>query len=147
MAAARISRNDPCPCGSGKKYKRCCEEKDAAKPQKSGAFTFTILALLIAGGAVALVFSLARGKTDPNAGRVWSAEHGHWHDAPSSGQSQRRFALGQTPAPGLTPRAAPPGTPPPGKVWSEEHGHWHDAVQAGVTPGVPPPIPVTAAPQ
>jgi uncharacterized protein len=22
--APRIGRNDPCPCGSGKKYKRCC---------------------------------------------------------------------------------------------------------------------------
>jgi preprotein translocase subunit SecA len=21
---AKIGRNDPCPCGSGKKYKRCC---------------------------------------------------------------------------------------------------------------------------
>ena len=21
---AKIARNDPCPCGSGKKYKRCC---------------------------------------------------------------------------------------------------------------------------
>jgi tetratricopeptide (TPR) repeat protein len=24
------SRNDPCPCGSGKKYKKCCLEKDQA---------------------------------------------------------------------------------------------------------------------
>jgi hypothetical protein len=23
-------RNDPCHCGSGKKYKKCCEDKDAA---------------------------------------------------------------------------------------------------------------------
>ena len=23
---AKIARNDPCPCGSGKKYKKCCEE-------------------------------------------------------------------------------------------------------------------------
>ena len=23
-AKIKISRNDPCPCGSGKKYKRCC---------------------------------------------------------------------------------------------------------------------------
>ncbi|HUO07046.1 MAG TPA: SEC-C metal-binding domain-containing protein, partial [Phycisphaerae bacterium] len=23
-AGARIGRNDPCPCGSGKKYKKCC---------------------------------------------------------------------------------------------------------------------------
>jgi hypothetical protein len=31
-----IGRNDPCPCGSGKKYKRCCLEKDAPAP---GAWT------------------------------------------------------------------------------------------------------------
>lgn len=23
----RIGRNDPCPCGSGKKYKKCCESR------------------------------------------------------------------------------------------------------------------------
>ena len=27
---AKIGRNDLCPCGSGKKYKRCCLEKDEA---------------------------------------------------------------------------------------------------------------------
>ena len=27
-AVARVGRNDPCHCGSGKKYKRCCYEKD-----------------------------------------------------------------------------------------------------------------------
>ena len=26
-----IGRNDPCPCGSGKKYKKCCQAKDEAK--------------------------------------------------------------------------------------------------------------------
>ena len=25
-----IGRNDPCPCGSGKKYKKCCQSKDQA---------------------------------------------------------------------------------------------------------------------
>jgi hypothetical protein len=24
---SKIGRNDPCPCGSGKKYKKCCESK------------------------------------------------------------------------------------------------------------------------
>jgi len=24
VSARKIGRNDPCPCGSGKKYKRCC---------------------------------------------------------------------------------------------------------------------------
>jgi hypothetical protein len=28
-AAAVVGRNDPCPCGSGKKYKRCCLRSDA----------------------------------------------------------------------------------------------------------------------
>ena len=24
----KLGRNDPCPCGSGKKYKKCCLPKD-----------------------------------------------------------------------------------------------------------------------
>jgi len=28
MAGERISRNDPCSCGSGKKYKNCCRPQD-----------------------------------------------------------------------------------------------------------------------
>ncbi len=27
--AEKVGRNDPCPCGSGKKYKKCCEGKEA----------------------------------------------------------------------------------------------------------------------
>ena len=27
-AVARVGRNDPCPCGSGRSYKHCCVEKD-----------------------------------------------------------------------------------------------------------------------
>jgi hypothetical protein len=27
----KIGRNDPCPCGSGKKYKKCCEAADQQK--------------------------------------------------------------------------------------------------------------------
>jgi uncharacterized protein YecA (UPF0149 family) len=29
-AARTVGRNDPCPCGSGKKYKKCCMIKDQA---------------------------------------------------------------------------------------------------------------------
>ncbi|MFN7993387.1 MAG: SEC-C domain-containing protein [Bryobacteraceae bacterium] len=31
-AAPKISRNQPCPCGSGRKFKRCCLDKPAASP-------------------------------------------------------------------------------------------------------------------
>jgi tetratricopeptide (TPR) repeat protein len=34
----KVGRNDPCPCGSGKKYKRCCLNKDEARePAKTSA--------------------------------------------------------------------------------------------------------------
>jgi HEAT repeat protein len=29
---AKVGRNDPCPCGSGKKYKKCCMKKDNLPP-------------------------------------------------------------------------------------------------------------------
>jgi tetratricopeptide (TPR) repeat protein len=41
-----VGRNDPCPCGSGKKYKRCCYEKDRANkvtriaPEEADADSF-----------------------------------------------------------------------------------------------------------
>jgi hypothetical protein len=37
----RASRNDPCPCGSGKKYKHCClkKEVEARAPRPSPTFT------------------------------------------------------------------------------------------------------------
>src|ERR1017187_7891504 len=30
-----IGRNEPCPCGSGKKYKKCCLERDEAQARQS----------------------------------------------------------------------------------------------------------------
>jgi tetratricopeptide (TPR) repeat protein len=36
---AKVGRNDPCPCGSGKKYKRCCLEKDEAAARALAAAT------------------------------------------------------------------------------------------------------------
>lgn len=29
----KVGRNDPCPCGSGKKYKHCCYTKDSVKQE------------------------------------------------------------------------------------------------------------------
>ena len=41
---AKIKRNAPCPCGSGKKYKKCClllHEESSAKQQDAGADLLT----------------------------------------------------------------------------------------------------------
>ena len=34
---AKIGRNDPCPCGSGQKYKRCCLPRDEAAAAERAA--------------------------------------------------------------------------------------------------------------
>jgi hypothetical protein len=35
MVNTMIGRNEPCPCGSGKKYKKCCWNKDVNKSFKA----------------------------------------------------------------------------------------------------------------
>jgi len=32
----KVGRNDPCPCGSGKKYKKCCLPREETRAQPSG---------------------------------------------------------------------------------------------------------------
>lgn len=76
---AKTGRNDLCPCGSGRKFKRCCE----AKVQQRGS-----KAMLIAVGAAvlgALIIGIASFTSESATNgprRVWSAEHGHYHDVP-----------------------------------------------------------------
>ena len=75
-------RNDPCPCGSGRKYKHCCIE------QERGGIPLTqrlMLAgvgvlLLMAVGAIAL--TLSNDEPRGSGERVWSEEHQHWHEVP-----------------------------------------------------------------
>ena len=74
----KAGRNDLCPCGSGKKYKRCCESKQQST-RGSRAMTFVILAVL-AGAIVAAVASFGEDPASvATPGRVWSPEHGHYH--------------------------------------------------------------------
>jgi hypothetical protein len=106
-------RNDPCPCGSGEKFKKCCDRarRGALSPAA------LVLALLLIGGAIVSAMAILRAPdTGTRPGRVWSEEHGHWHETGTA-----------EPAASGTPAAQPPGPAPPGKVWSPEHGHWHDA--------------------
>lgn len=75
---AKAGRNDLCPCGSGRKFKRCC----ATKRSKN---RLGLLMLITVGGAVVGAIwlglaSLGDEAVGPGPGRVWSAEHGHWHD-------------------------------------------------------------------
>ncbi len=74
----KTGRNAPCRCGSGRKFKHCCEGKTTWYKDSKWAGILLILFLL---GAGALVWSeLSHEGSDTDAqGRVWDPEHGHYH--------------------------------------------------------------------
>ncbi len=69
----RPGRNDACPCGSGKKFKHCCASK-------KDRFSAMLIAVFIAGAVLAIIVIVSNARQSSNSGRVWSAEHGHYHD-------------------------------------------------------------------
>ena len=75
---AKPGRNDQCPCGSGRKFKKCCEQKTASRTQSR----FLIIAV---GGAVLAAFAAGiisfNADATRSATRVWDPAHGHYHDA------------------------------------------------------------------
>ena len=80
-------RNAPCPCGSGLKHKHCCAGKTAW--YRRPAWTAALVALFLVGSLVLVGVMITRpsdGTSGPPGpapeGKVWSEEHGHWHDAP-----------------------------------------------------------------
>lgn len=78
----KIGRNEPCPCGSGHKYKLCCLKKRAEMSPRA-----KLIAVLAGVALIGIIISAllavihgARNLDDPSAGgRVWSEEHQHWH--------------------------------------------------------------------
>ena len=77
----RPGRNEPCPCGSGKKFKQCCAaKKDRLSP--------ALIAVLVAGAVLVVIVILSNARRSSNSGQVWSPEHGHYHNA-SGGETSR----------------------------------------------------------
>lgn len=69
-------RNEPCPCGSGKKYKHCCEGKAAGRTSSR-----LLIAAIAAVVLVAIMAMMSNAREGSAPARVWSPEHGHYHDA------------------------------------------------------------------
>jgi len=85
----KAGRNEPCPCGSGLKHKHCCAGKTPWYSRPT--WTAALIGLLLVGSVVLASVAITRpdGGGSSSAppgpapeGKVWSAEHGHWHDAP-----------------------------------------------------------------
>jgi hypothetical protein len=75
MAAAKVGRNDWCPCGSGRKVKHCHGAKSARM-----SLGMRVAILAAAGAIVAgLVLGFSNFNAEPQPAGVWSEEHNHYH--------------------------------------------------------------------
>jgi hypothetical protein len=74
---SRPGRNDACHCGSGKKFKKCCEGKTPEK--RTGRVLMIVVGGLIAAAVMAGVASFDGERR--TGVRVWDPAHGHYHDA------------------------------------------------------------------
>lgn len=120
----KVKRNDPCHCGSDKKFKDCHGKKNIINPWQKYS-VFFILFIILAWFMNDLFFQNRKTMSSAPPGKVWSEEHGHYHDINTN----------QTAMPSINSNIQnnlnvpqPDGPIPEGKVWSKEHGHWHDIV-------------------
>lgn len=58
---SETGRNEPCPCGSGKKYKRCCMGAGVQEAKRTRLITTIVIAILAVAGGVTLAFSQEAG--------------------------------------------------------------------------------------
>jgi len=84
-------RNDPCPCGSGRKHKNCCLGRVMPETSKHKARSIIRLGLLV---MVLFLLGIGVARTwlapeqpepwqyDEANDRHWHPGHNHWHQGP-----------------------------------------------------------------
>ena len=75
----KAGRNELCPCGSKKKFKKCCAVKQERRNRIATALVIVVAGVVL--GAIAFgAMSVGEDSSSiPVAGKTWSPEHGHWH--------------------------------------------------------------------
>ena len=73
------SRNDSCPCGSGRKYKNCCLEKDSSALTSKLGVAGLIIAVLVGLWFLGNALFSENSTPDCPPGERWSETHQHCH--------------------------------------------------------------------
>jgi hypothetical protein len=154
-----VGHKDPCPCGSGKKYKHCHLKKDLEKRQHGG---WILLGTVVVLGVAAIYFAAGGGlpwggdQARTSAGSSPPSTTGALPTTGPTAITDTTAAAGTPETAAATSGASQDQSPLPGgatpqpwqydatrnRFWHPEHGHWHDG---------PPPEPsqravTTAAP-
>lgn len=77
VTTTAAGRNEACPCGSGRKFKKCCAPKQQAA--RGGRLWAIVVGVAVVGAIVAAALSFTATPAGPAPGQVWSPEHGHYH--------------------------------------------------------------------
>lgn len=123
-------RNDACPCGSGKKYKNCHEERKEHPLMSKGMIALIVPLALVFGFAI--YASLKR--PDDTATARTAAPPAAAAASPLPGTTPASTPTAPAAQAAFTPAPQPAGPPPAGQVWSVEHGHWHNAANPNSAP-------------
>lgn len=63
-----------------RKQRSALKRESQDRRQRQRVMRSRLLVVLGAAALLAIGFMVARRDTPADGGRVWSAEHGHWHD-------------------------------------------------------------------
>ena len=148
--SAKVSRNDPCPCGSGKKHKACCEKSDGGSGR--GKFLAVLVLGIVVVGLLVTIETFRKNEAgnepytyDAKNDRYWdpSPGHNHWHDGRPPGQPGQAPVIDPSTAartdalPGIPATAPADGSPPAWEYDAENDKHWNPATAAWEQ-GMPP---------
>ena len=136
----KIGRNDPCHCGSEKKFKHCHQKKNLKNNNQNiliGVFVIAIIVFFIIDSSTNSqsniipsntltntnnLISKTKPSTPAPPGKVWSEAHGHWHDAPKN----QNLSPGLINVPNSKINTEKNNLTPENKVWDDNHGHYHN---------------------
>src|SRR5688572_25864190 len=99
MSRKKISRNAPCPCGSGKKYKKCCYGKDFDFTEDDQGNVFKSMPM---SGEMADIFQEQRRKFIKENGREPCPDEQIFHDMPHP-EHLEHMMVENTKAAGINP--------------------------------------------
>ena len=75
----KAGRNDLCPCGSNKKFKKCCAVKRERRNRLQRVLVIVVAGVVLGAIAFGAISMGEDPSATPMAGKTWSPEHGHWH--------------------------------------------------------------------
>src|SRR5262245_8026896 len=123
-----VGQKDPCPCGSGKKYKHCHAKKDMQK-RRTGGWIIPVAVFAVGFG---LIYFVSHGGGASSAGRssmpvpTATATSTQVPVTSSSTTVSSAASANQSPLPGgATPKDWQYDAPR-NRYWHPGHQHWHD---------------------